>query len=392
MSKSKVFKIKARFADDEERLFLPVEPIPFRMGDGKEFARSDGCEWNQKSVLRAFFVCTLIVVFECIAYSVRSGIFVALIGVGLGVVITPVLDFLHTRFKTPRILNAVVFIVSTLTFAGVTGFFLFDLLADQVSAAMAKEPQILAKATARVAEFFGRYPWVPHQIAQLNIGSRLPNIAQQFAHGLWLGGTLVAGIIVSIVIGIYIAMNPSFYVDGALSLVPGTRREDVHQLLQEIAVSLRKWLGAQLLAMLIVGLATTLILRLIGVDYWLLFGVLAGLLDVVPYLGPIIPLAALIVVNLANDPEKIPWIVGAFILIHQFENNVSVPLIFRYRMKFPPAILIATMLITGKLFGVIGLILTPAFFSVFQTIFIHYKKLPNNALMIGQQLKTEVSP
>lgn len=44
MSKSKVFKIKARFADDEERLFLPVEPIPFRMGDGKEFARSDGCE------------------------------------------------------------------------------------------------------------------------------------------------------------------------------------------------------------------------------------------------------------------------------------------------------------------------------------------------------------
>ena len=348
--------------------------------------------WSQKSVLRAFFVCTLIVVFECIAYSVRSGIFVALIGVGLGVVITPVLDFLHTRFKTPRILNAVVFIVSTLTFAGVTGFFLFDLLADQVSAAMASEPQIVAKATAKVGELFGRYPWIPNQISQLNIGSGLQNIAQQFAHGLWLGGTLVAGVIVSAVIGIYIAMNPNFYVDSVLSLMPVPHREDIHQLLQEIAVNLRKWFGAQLLAMFIVGLATTLVLWLIGFDYWFLFGVLAGALDVVPYLGPIIPLSALIVVNLANDPEKIPWIIGAFILIHQFENNVSVPLIFKYRMKFPPAILIATMLLTGTLFGLIGLILTPAFFSVFQTILIHYKTSSSSPSAIGQQMHSEASP
>ena len=138
--------------------------------------------------------------------------------------------------------------------------------------------------------------------------------------------------------------------------------------------------------MTIVGVATTLVLWIIGVDYWFVFGVMAGLLDVVPYLGPILPLAAVLIVNIAIDPEKIPWIIFAFIAIHQFENNFIVPLIFKYRMHFPPALLIATMLIMGSLLGVMGLIFTASLFSILQTIYVHYRKSPAKNLAAKKQV------
>ncbi len=308
------------------------------------------------------------------AYSVRYNLFVIAAGVGIGAILTTVLDGLHDRLKTPRLLNAFFLIFAIIILFGTLGFFLFDLLADQVSSAIANQPQITAQATKKVAEILVRYPWIAVQFGQFDFGSALQNLVQRLSHGLSLGGTFVASTIISLAIGVYIAMNPVYYYDLALALVPENRRGDLGDLLLKISVNLRKWLFSQLLAMSTVGVATTFALWLIGVDYWFLFGVLSGLLDVVPYLGPIIPLTGLLVVNIAISPEKIPWIICAFIVIHQFENNFVVPLIFKYRMHFPPALLISTMIILGSLLGVLGLIVTPVLFSILQTTFIHYRK------------------
>jgi predicted PurR-regulated permease PerM len=207
----------------------------------------------------------------------------------------------------------------------------------------------------------------------MGLAATIKDLAQQATRGVWIGGSFFAGVIVSCVIGLYLAISPTYYFLGLISFIPNQHRDSCEKLLCEIALNLRRWFGAQLLAMTIVGAATTVVLWAIGVDYWLLFGLLAGLLDFVPYLGPTLPLTAVLLVNIAIAPWKIPLVIAAFVGIHQFENSVVVPLIFKYRMKFPPALLIAAMLVMGNLFGVIGLLLTPSFFSVFQTVVLHFR-------------------
>jgi predicted PurR-regulated permease PerM len=329
--------------------------------------------WDMRAVLKLFFFCTLIVILEIGVYSARWAFLVSAIGVCFGVILIPVLDSMEVRFKTPRSLNAAIIVLSFISVFGFLGFLLFDLFSEQLASALRNMPQIVDRASVKISEILARYPWISSQFDQMNLTATLKELTQRISHGVWLGGSLVVGLIAASVIGLYTAMSPTYYFEGLLSFIPIRHREGTEKLLGEIAANLRRWFVSQLLAMTIVGVATTLVLWIIGVDYWFLFGLLAGLLDVVPYIGPTLPLTAVLLVNLAIAPWKIPLVVLAFISIHQFENNIVVPMIFRYRMKFPPVLLISTMLIMGSVFGVMGLLLTPGLFTVLHTVVEHYR-------------------
>ncbi len=330
-------------------------------------------QWNKKSILILFFLCTLILIFEITVYFARWALLISFVGVGFGVILTPILQSMHSRMKTPRALNAALLTFGFLLLIGSFGFLIVDLLTEQLTTAANSIPQLADKITIRLSEILRQYPWVSSQVDQMGLAATIRDLAQRATHGVWIGGSFFVGVTVACVIGLYVAISPVYYFEGLLSFIPKRHRDFTAKVLCEIAVNLRRWFGAQLLAMTIVGVATTVVLWAIGVDYWLLFGLLAGLLDFVPYLGPILPLTAVLFVNIAIAPWKIPLIIAAFIAIHQFENSVVVPLIFKYRMKFPPALLIAMMLVMGNLFGVIGLLLTPSFFSVFQAIILYFR-------------------
>src|SRR5690606_17234433 len=103
-----------------------------------------------------------------------------------------------------------------------------------------------------------------------------------------------------IVMAIYLALRPTLYTDGLVRLIPVRRRPLARSILSELGTTLRAWIGAQLVAMVILASLTWIGLLLLGVPFALAFGVFTGVAVVVPFFGTLVStvLPALFVLGL----------------------------------------------------------------------------------------------
>lgn len=170
-----------------------------------------------------------------------------------------------------------------------------------------------------------------------------------------LGGG-VADAILIVVGGIFIAASPRFYGRGLLKLFPAERRELVGEAMSDSGRALQLWLKAQLVAMVLIGLLTGLGLWLIGVPGPLALGVLAGLLEFIPFAGPILSATPGILISLAISPELALYTTLLYIGIQHVEGYAIQPIIQSWAVEIPGAVLLFALLAFGALFGPMGVI------------------------------------
>lgn len=156
---------------------------------------------------------------------------------------------------------------------------------------------------------------------------------------------------------IYFAAQPQLYQIGLLKLVPPSGRTLARSALDNLGETLRRWLLGQLAAMALVGALTGFGLLLLGMPSALALGVLAGALEFIPYLGPILSAVPAIAVALVQGPEEAVWVAGLYIVIQQIENHLIQPLIQQRAVDIPPALLLFGVMAMGTLFGAAGVIL-----------------------------------
>jgi predicted PurR-regulated permease PerM len=146
-------------------------------------------------------------------------------------------------------------------------------------------------------------------------------------------------------------------VSGALRLVPDSRREDVKEFIQDFGIRLRGWVIGTGLAMLIVGTGTGLGLWIIDIPLAASFGFLAGLLEIIPYFGPVAGALLPILVALTISPVKALLVVGLFVLLHLVDANLIQPQILGRHVRLHPVVVIIAFLFLGDLLGFVGLLL-----------------------------------
>lgn len=173
---------------------------------------------------------------------------------------------------------------------------------------------------------------------------------------LSLGGAL-ATILLIIAAAIYFAAQPKVYRRGLVLLVPKKGRELVDEALGDSGRALAMWLRGQLITMTFVGSLIGLGLWLIGMPSPLALGLLAGLLDFVPFLGPIVAAIPAILIAFSINVEMGLWTLALYVLIQQIEGNVLYPLVQRYAVGIPPGLLLFALLAAGLLFGLPGVVL-----------------------------------
>lgn len=166
----------------------------------------------------------------------------------------------------------------------------------------------------------------------------------------------IADTLVVVFGGIFLSLQPRLYKTGAVKLVPKSRRGLVSEAMDDSEKALRLWLKAQLISMVVVGTFTTLGLWLIGVPSWLVLGLLAFALEFIPFAGPIIASVPAILLALAVSPELALWTIGLYVLVQQLEGNVVYPLVQQWAVHVPAAVLLFSLLASGTLFGVVGVI------------------------------------
>jgi predicted PurR-regulated permease PerM len=167
----------------------------------------------------------------------------------------------------------------------------------------------------------------------------------------------IGGLVIVLFLAMYVAATPRLYRKGILHLVPHKHRDRAGELLTALRDTLRQWLVARLMAMVIIGLITGGGLALIGVKGAAALGVLAGLLEFVPFFGPIVSAVPAIAVALIDSPQKALWVIGLYLLVQQLEGNVVTPLLLKNRLDIPPVLTVVAVAALGMVFGVLGMLI-----------------------------------
>jgi predicted PurR-regulated permease PerM len=172
-------------------------------------------------------------------------------------------------------------------------------------------------------------------------------------------GALTAFLIV-IFFGVYLALDPDFYLRLVLKAAPAQERAELREVLTESGVVLHKWLNGQLFAMAIVGGITYVGLLILAIPLAFALALLLGLFEFIPYIGPILGAGPMLLISAGQGLDMLMWVFGLYLIVQLLESYVLTPLIQSRAVSRPPVVVIASQLAFGAMFGVLGLaIATP---------------------------------
>lgn len=163
------------------------------------------------------------------------------------------------------------------------------------------------------------------------------------------------GLLLVIFLSIYIGAEPELYHRGIMHLFPHHARRRAGEVLSETAIVLRKWLVTQLIAMVVIGTVTTVALLLLGVKAAVALGLIAGFLEFVPTVGPILSAIPAIAMGFIDSPQKALYVLIVYVGIQFVENHLLIPLLMRGGLDLPPALTIVGQALMTLLFGFLGL-------------------------------------
>lgn len=204
--------------------------------------------------------------------------------------------------------------------------------------------------------------------------SHIPSsgIAQRIAG---IGGVLIGGVtdaVLVVISGVYIAAAPRLYVKGFVQLFPISQHERIASALDACGQALRLWLAAQLLAMAAVGILSTFAFWLIGLPSPHALGLILGLMDFIPFLGPVLGALPAVLISFTLGSDTVVWTLIAVVIVQQIEGNLILPMVQRKMVSIPPALAMFGIVIGGVVFGTLGLMLG---FPLLVVCFVLVKKL-----------------
>lgn len=170
-------------------------------------------------------------------------------------------------------------------------------------------------------------------------------------------GSGIADFILVIVGAIFLASNPATYRRGLLLLVPSKAEDVVAQGLDDSARGLRGWMVGQAVSSLVVAALTWAGLALLGVPASGGLGLIAGLLDIIPMIGPVIAGVPAVLLAFTVSPITALWTLVLFLVIQQLQGNFLQPMIQKHAVDVPPAVLLFSVFAAGLLFGFLGILL-----------------------------------
>jgi predicted PurR-regulated permease PerM len=135
------------------------------------------------------------------------------------------------------------------------------------------------------------------------------------------------------------------------------------------------WFWGEVVLMFVVGILTYIGLTIFGIKYAFALAVLAGLLEVIPTMGPIISAVPAILIGLSQSPVLGISMVALYFVVQQLENNLVVPYIMKKVTGLHPITILIALVIGGKLAGVLGVILAVPTTLLLETVIVEWQRL-----------------
>ncbi|HSF38986.1 MAG TPA: AI-2E family transporter [Thermoanaerobaculia bacterium] len=174
---------------------------------------------------------------------------------------------------------------------------------------------------------------------------------------------VLGGLLLILFLAIYIGASPDLYRKGLLHLFPHQARPRAREVLSAIGATLQRWLVSQLIAMLVIGAITTIGLMFLDVEAALALGILAGLLEFIPMLGPFLAAIPAVAMGFLDSPQKALTVVILYTVIQFIENHLLIPLLMKQGVDLPPALTLIGLALMGLVFGFIGMLVAVPFLA-----------------------------
>lgn len=211
-------------------------------------------------------------------------------------------------------------------------------------------------------------------------GNDLAGISLPDGAGAGAGGLISAVstwstyFLTALFVGLFAAANPGLYRDGVVHLVPIAHRPRMREILDRLGYVLRRWLIGQLLAMVLIGVSTMIVLWVFAVPLAVILGLIVGLLGFIPYLGPILGLVPVVLIAATQDVQTLIYVVLAYTGVQLLEGYVANPLIHQGTVHLPPATTIAMQMLLGAVVGVIGIVFATPLAAVLLVLSQFYRR------------------
>lgn len=303
------------------------------------------------TLVRPLLVAVGVVVVLLLFWHLRQ---VALLLFG-GIIGATVLDALARRLQTHLRMSRLWAVVSCLLV--LTAMFLLGgyLIGDRLAGQLADLRERLPVALGALRDWLAAHPPGPRLLRLWDsVQNDMPWGRVLSAAGLTFGA--LGNAFLMAIIGIYLAVDPTLYLDGVVRLVPPRHRAPLRNALVSSGRGLGGWLLGQGLSMLFVGVTTAVGLMLLDVPLAFSLGVIAALLDFVPFFGPIVSGALAVLVAFSEGPQTALSVALLALAIQQVEGNLVVPLVQRWAVQLPPALGVLSVLVFGVLFGPLGIV------------------------------------
>ena len=319
-------------------------------------------EWTFRRVMWATLVLVFVVFGFWLFYRFNQVIFVLFIAIVMGTVFRPAVTWLHRR-GLPRLLGVI--LVLLLLLALLIGFVLvlFPLIVEQGTAIAAAVPGYYRnlrewmmnspiQLIVRLSEFLPAT--LPGLGATQQTGQQMLTYAGQAAGLITSAAQVIFMATAILLLTFHWTLDGPRIIRSLLLLVPKAQRESMNELISAMETKVGFYIAGQAVLCLVIGVMALAAYLLIGLPDALVLAVLAGVLEAVPMIGPLLGAVPAALVALSLSPMKLVWVIVASIAIQQVENSLLVPRVMRKAVGVNPFVSLLAIFAFSSFFGIAG--------------------------------------
>lgn len=335
---------------------------------------------TQAGLVRAALLVVLTLLGLQLLWSARFLVLTSFLGILCGLAASGAVDRICARIRIKRTIAASGVVFGTLTVLILIAAWSGPTLVDQSKELRTKLPEAVLKLEGWIA---ARQPGIldmidpqdsvataapittPDSVAASPADGRSRLLGALTHYGSSLTGLAlgvlqstiaVAGAIILVLfLSLYVAADPDVYRRGIIALVPVNRRAKIGALLSALSDTLKTWFRTQLIAMLVIGTVTTVALAVLGIRGAFPLGVIAGIFEFIPNVGPTLSAIPAILMGFADTPRTALIVAGVYWGIQFLENNLLIPYLMKEQLDLPPALTLVTQVVAAYVFGFLGL-------------------------------------
>jgi predicted PurR-regulated permease PerM len=186
---------------------------------------------------------------------------------------------------------------------------------------------------------------------------------------LWgvFGG--LVGVVTILILTFYLLVEAAHLRQSLIRLFPRARRARVEKASRDITLKVSAWLGGQALLGTIIGVTTAIGLGLLGIPFFYVLALIAGIGELIPVVGPILSAIPAIAIAATISWNKALFVLIFFVVQQQFENHILVPKVMGRQVGISPVMVILALLIGGNLLGILGALLAVPTAAIIQVLF-----------------------